>query len=160
MNADELKIVLDKHAAWSRNVPDGKRADLRGADLSGADLSRANLRGADLYGADLSGADLSRANLSGAYLSGADLSGADLSRANLSGAYLSGAKGILIIGPGGSRKDMLYAVIHETCVMVKTGCFWGMLEDFAAAVEKTHGDNEHGRYYRSAIEMVKAWQKG
>ena len=95
----KLKIVLEKHALWLRNDPNGIRADLSRADLRRADLSGANLRGADLSGADLSGADLRRANLSGANLhgadlSGADLSGADLSRANLRGADLSGAKNV------------------------------------------------------------------
>ena len=49
----ELKIVLEKHALWLRNNPNGIRADLCGADLCGA-----NLRGADLCGANLCGADL------------------------------------------------------------------------------------------------------
>ena len=107
----ELKIVLEKHALWLRNDPNGIRANLCGADLSranlrganlyetnlrGADLSRANLYGAnlcgaDLYGANLSGANLSRANLCGANLSRANLSGANLSRANLYETNLCGA---------------------------------------------------------------------
>ena len=67
----ELKIVLEKHALWLRNDPNGLRANLRGADLCGADL-----RGADLYGADLRGANLRGANLCGANLCGANLRGA------------------------------------------------------------------------------------
>ena len=101
----ELKIVLEKHARWLRNEPNGIRADLRGADLHeanlsraklcGADLREAKLCGADLYGADLCeadicGADLHEANLSRANLSRADLYGADLYGANLYGANLYG----------------------------------------------------------------------
>ena len=52
----KLKIVLEKHALWLRNDPNGIRADLCGADLSGADLSGANLSGANLCWANLSGA--------------------------------------------------------------------------------------------------------
>ena len=74
MDASELQTVLAAHAAWVKNEPGGKRAD-----LSGADLSRANLRDANLRGANLSDADLSGANLSDA-----DLSRADLSRTCLS----------------------------------------------------------------------------
>ena len=92
----ELKIVLERHALWLRNDPNGIRAnlcwaDLCGADLCGANLSRANLSRANLSGADLSGADLCGANLSRADLRGADLSDANLSRANLCGANLSRA---------------------------------------------------------------------
>ena len=74
----ELKIVLEKHALWLRNNPNGIRADLRWTDLCGANLSRADLCGANLYCADLRGADLYRANLSRADLRGADLYKADL----------------------------------------------------------------------------------
>ncbi len=91
MTPEEIKQVLELHAAWLGNREGGKRANLSGANLSranlsGADLSRANLSGANLYGANLSGA-----NLSGADLSRANLSGANLSRANLYGADLYGA---------------------------------------------------------------------
>ena len=87
----ELKIVLEKHALWLRNDPNGIRADLYSADLSGADLREADLCGANLCGADLSMADLSRANLCGANLCGANLRGANLSMADLCGANLCGA---------------------------------------------------------------------
>jgi hypothetical protein len=55
---EELKQVLDLHAAWLGNREGGNRANLSGADLSGADLSGADLSGADLSGANLSGANL------------------------------------------------------------------------------------------------------
>jgi hypothetical protein len=137
-------------------------ADLRGAYLSGADLSGAYLRGADLSGAYLRGADLSGADLSGAYLRGAYLSGADLSGADLRGAYLRGADlgkavGVLRLGPLGSRGDDLYAVQWEDGPRVKAGCFWGTLPEFLAAVEETHGDNEYGRAYRAAAELIRVW---
>ena len=45
---DQLKQVLELHAAWLDNRADGERA---------------NLRDANLYGANLIGADLSDANL-------------------------------------------------------------------------------------------------
>ena len=102
MNATELKIVLEKHAAFLRGEPGGMKANLRranlrgaklrGADLSEADLSRANLRLANLSGADLRWAKLRGADLSEADLSRADLRLADLRWANLSGADLRGAK--------------------------------------------------------------------
>jgi predicted RNase H-like HicB family nuclease len=175
MNKDDLQKVLDEHKNWIiSDHENGSRADLRGADLSGADLSGAYLsgaylRGADLRGAyligaylrgaDLRGAYLSGAYLSGAYLSGAYLSGAYLSGAYLSGAYLSGAKSILSIGPLGSREDILFAVIHKDCVMVKAGCFWGSLKDFSSAVKEKHAKDIHGKNYQAAIKMIKEWSK-
>ena len=68
---EQLKEVLNLHAAYLRGEASGKRADLAGANLAGAYLA---------------GADLARANLYGAYLAGADLAGADLAGANLAGA--------------------------------------------------------------------------
>jgi hypothetical protein len=142
---------------------DLRGADLRGTDLYGANLSCANLSEANLCGANLRGAYLSEANLSWAYLSEADLGGANLYGANLSatnlrGADLSGAGAIWSCGPGGSRYDMCYIVQHDHGLMVNCGCFWGTLAEFEAAVEETHGDNEHGKYYRAVIEAAKAWQ--
>lgn len=48
MNADDLKLILSKHAAWLHNNDDGECANLGGANLRGADLDGADLRGADL----------------------------------------------------------------------------------------------------------------
>ena len=91
----ELKIVLEKHALWLRNNPNGTRADLRDtdlcdADLSGADIRYANLRGANLYRADLGGADIRYANLRDADLRDASLRDADLRGTNLRDASLRG----------------------------------------------------------------------
>ena len=41
-------------------------------------------------------------------------------------------------------------------ISVSCGCFSGTLSEFEQAVNKTHGDNKHGRVYRLAIEMAKA----
>ena len=95
----KLKVVLEKHALWLRNNPNGTRADLRdadlsGANLSGADLGGANLSGASLVGADLCEANLRKANLRKANLRGASLGGADLGGADLRGADLGGAMNV------------------------------------------------------------------
>ena len=176
MNEKELRVVLKAHTTWLRNGRTGEgrailiNADLRGAVLCGAALSGAGLRSADLCGTALCSADLSGADLSGADLIGADLIGADLyesdlgradlRRADLRGAILIKARGILHIGPIGSRDDDLYAVWWPDAPRVKTGCFWGTLDEFAAAVEKMHGSNTHGLAYRAAIEMIRVWAKG
>ena len=69
----KLKIVLEKHALWLRNDPNGIRANLCRADLCGADLCGADLRGANLREANLREADLREANLREADLREADL---------------------------------------------------------------------------------------
>jgi hypothetical protein len=154
------------------------KADLRGADLRGANLRGANLRGAYLEGAYLRGANLRGANLEGADLRGAYLEGADLGGANLRGAYLEGADlrgaylegadlgkkfGKLIAGrpffqcgPIGSRSDYLQSFITDKGIVIKAGCFTGFLDEFVAAVEKTHGDTDHGKEYAMAVLMIEA----
>jgi len=146
MKTEELAQVLESHRQWLASEG-GRRANLRGANLRGANLNGANLRRANLRGADLSGADLRRAVLDGA----------NLSMANLDGANLGMATGILSIGPVGSRGDMLYAVMWADGPRIKTGCFWGTLDEFLAAVEQTHGDSAHGRRYRAAVELIRVW---
>ena len=90
---------------------------------------------------------------------------ANLCRANLGGADLRGANGktiklvgkrpVLQIGPLGSRADTLLAFVTDDGVWVRAGCFWGSLLDFAAAVDRTHGTNEHAQEYGLAIQMIK-----
>ena len=82
---------------------------------------------------------------------------ADLWGADLRGADLRGAAGkILSFGPIGSRQGITYVTKTERTVHVRCGCFYGTLEEFAAKVEKEHGDSQHGKSYKAAIEFIKA----
>ena len=107
-------------------------------------------------GADLRGADLRSAYLRGAYLRHAYLRGADLGGADLGGAKLIGDRPILQIGPIGSRSDYLIAFVTDQGVLVRAGCFFGSLDEFSSAVDKTHGDSVHGIEYATAIAMIDA----
>ena len=144
--------ILQRHAKWLKNEEGGERADLRGADLRGAYLQDANLRDADLRDADLRGADLWDADLRGANLRGANLWDANLRDADLWGA----AGKILYFGPIGSRQGITYVTKTERTIHVRCGCFYGTLEEFAAKVEEKHGDSQHGKSYKAAIEFIKA----
>lgn len=106
--------------------------------------------------ADLSGADLSDADLSGADLSGANLAGAKLGGAKLGGPKLIGKRPILQIGPIGSRCAYLVTYLTDKGVMVRAGCFFGTLDEFRAAVAKTHGNTDHAREYEMAMLMIEA----
>ena len=134
--------VLQRHAKWLKNEEGGEKANLRGANLWGADL-----QGANLWGADLQDANLRDANLWGA----------DLQDANLRDADLQDAAGkILYFGPIGSRQGITYVTKTERTIHVRCGCFYGTLEEFAAKVEEKHGDSQHGKSYKAAIEFIKA----
>jgi len=123
----------------------------------GISLMHANLREANLREADLREANLREADLRRAYLRGANLREADLRRANLGEADLKEAKNILCIAPIGSRGDALYAVIHPKTVMIKTGCWWGDIEEFQRAVKVTHKNNKHAHEYFAAITFITQW---
>ena len=135
-------------------------AYLRGAYLGGADLGGANLRGAYLDGANLRGAYLRGANLDGAYLRGAYLDGANLGGANLYGAgKLIGDRPIIQISPIGSRSDFLTAYITDNGIFLKTGCFFGTVENFKSAIKNTHGDNIHAEEYTAALTLIETHVK-
>ena len=56
----------------------------------------------------------------------------------------------------GSRNDTTTFVRNANdSINVVCGCFHGTIDEFAAAVTKTHGDNEHAQAYRHAIEIAK-----
>jgi hypothetical protein len=147
ITTEELAAKLDAHRAWL----DRGRTGTGRADLTGANLARANLTGADL-----TGANLARAYLARAYLARANLTGA-----NLTGAYLTGAD-LIHIGPVGSEGRTIYAVPHETCVMVQAGCWWGTLDELAARIEPGGGNewrDNADRYrgeYEAAIGFVRS----
>ena len=118
-------------------------------------------------GADLTGADLTGANLAWANLAWANLTGANLAWANLAGAKilhpdhttiltLVGQRPVFQIGPLGSRCAYLVAFVTDAGVFVRTGCFWGTLDAFRAAVVNTHGENEHAQEYAAAAALIEA----
>jgi len=149
------------HQAWCRaEYGHSRHEPPAGTVAKRAYLSGANLSVADLSGANLSGADLSGANLSGADLSGADLSGSDLSGANLAGADLSWAVGITSAGPVGVERRIVYAVKHETCVMVQAGCSWATADDTRAKIRERYADStgreQHRAAYLAAIDFMVA----
>ena len=41
-------------------------------------------------------------------------------------------------------------------LVISCGCFEGNLDEFAAQVKETHGDNKYGREYNALIEVIKA----
>jgi hypothetical protein len=125
-------------------------ANLHGANLTGANLHGANLHGADLYGADLYGADLYGANLTGANLTGANLRGAILSP----GRVITSSNTFHHISNIGSERGTLELYLCETGWFVHRGCFSGSKDAFIAAVDKRHGESEHGRKYRAIIAAL------
>jgi len=136
------------------------RADLTEADMRRANLVEANLLEANLGEANLVGTNLVGTNLRGANLYRADLRGSDLGRADLRGTYLGRAKlpyPILQVGPIGGQRD--YLVYQVGIDEVRAGSLLGTLDEFAEAVEKEHGENEHGRAYRIVITMLRAMRE-
>lgn len=71
-------------------------------------------------------------------------------------AEITSTNHFLVIGPIGSRYD--YTTFYrnkDNGITVKCGCFLGGVDEFLAAVEKTHGDSKHGQAYRAAAELAK-----
>ena len=141
-----------------------QKADLYGANLCGANLYGADLYGANLQDANLRGANLYGANLYGANLCGADLYGADLRAADLKdGIKLVGNRPLITVYPIGSRNDTLFGYVTNKGLYIKAGCFLGTESEFVSKLEKTHGDYEYTKEYKTALELLKVhfeiWKK-
>ena len=66
------------------------------------------------------------------------------------------AYAIMTVSNVGSRNDTTtFFARKDKQIGVTCGCFRGTIDEFEAAVKKTHGDNEHGKVYMLAIEMAK-----
>jgi hypothetical protein len=58
---------------------------------------------------------------------------------------------------GFANEGMLTVAKNEAGMLtVMTGCYRGTLDEFVAAVAKTHGDNAHGRAYTAAVSLIRA----
>jgi len=142
----DTDVVLFEYQPTAEHQANGlaMRAALEAAAASGANLRGANLDGADLDGANLYGADLRGANLYGANLRGA----------NLGDKKFVGKRPILMIGPIGSRSDCFTAYMTDAGVYLHTGCFFGAVDKFRAALKDEHGDSEHAHEYAAALELI------
>lgn len=45
--------------------------------------------------------------------------------------------------------------VKEMALRVRCGCFNGTLEEFAAKVVGTHGNDDFGKVYKAIIEVIK-----
>jgi hypothetical protein len=93
----------------------------------------------------------------------ADLTNAVLRYTDLHRTCLEATKGVLRIGPIGSRGDSLWVIMHTAelpeKLMFKTGCFWGPLEQLQEEVDNQYApDDQHYLEYKAAIEMALAWR--
>lgn len=71
-------------------------------------------------------------------------------------AWVTGIGTIFWIGGIGSRNGTTtFFACKDKKVRVSCGCFYGDLDEFAAKVQETHGDNDHAKVYMLAIEMAK-----
>ena len=60
------------------------------------------------------------------------------------------------MGSRESQTTCYWTADHEQIVC---GCFKGTLQEFKEAVERTHGDNAHGRVYKAWITKVENYKK-
>lgn len=71
-------------------------------------------------------------------------------------ARVAGNASIMTISHIGSRFDTTtFFALKNGKIGVQCGCFYGDIDQFAARVEQTHGDNQHGKAYKLAIELAK-----
>lgn len=56
----------------------------------------------------------------------------------------------------GSRVDGCYIYNFETGMYVRSGCFFGTLDEFMQAVNSKHSDTKFERQYKLAVELAKA----
>jgi len=61
------------------------------------------------------------------------------------------------VGPIGSRSGFI--TFTKSNMSAVTGCFYGTIAKFTAAVKKTHGTNEHAKNYLALVKMVKSMWK-
>lgn len=70
-------------------------------------------------------------------------------------AWVSGNAHYMTIGPIGSRDDdITFTRDKSGNIYTKIGCFFGLISDFRAKVQETHGDNQHAKAYLLAADLA------
>ena len=76
-------------------------------------------------------------------------------------ARVYGNADIMQIGPIGSRDDITtFFKNQENGISVRCGCFYGRIEEFEEAVQKTHGGTKYEKEYMAAIAAARAHIEG
>lgn len=71
----------------------------------------------------------------------------------LADGEITGYQDYICVGPIGSRNA--FTTLNKITGTVCTGCFYGTIDEFEAAVEKTHGGDKHGVAYKELISYFK-----
>jgi uncharacterized protein YjbI with pentapeptide repeats len=112
----------------------------------------------DFTGRVLRGDDLSHQDYSRCTFDYADMRDVHIKETNLEGATFIQTKGIISIANVGSEGRTLFAVEHKDGLYVKTGCFYGKLDEFESAVkERYDSESVYYREYCAVIEFLKLW---
>ena len=76
-------------------------------------------------------------------------------------AWVYGNADIMQIGPIGSRDDITtFFKNQENGISVRCGYFYGRIEEFEEAVQKTHGGTKYEKEYMAAIAAARAHIEG
>jgi len=113
-----------------------------GADFTEANLEFTSFSSCCFWDCCFGGASLRNATLLNCSLEGADMAMCVLAGAEFIRVSLVDTKGLITIGPIGSRGGILRAVIFPSGWRVTTGCFEGDLEEFGQSINKTYSTGE------------------
>lgn len=133
---------------------------LDNVDFSEVDLTDVSFINCSLIRADFSKALLIDVSFEGSTLGGAYFHGAAMSDTMFKGAKfgrltVTGNRPFIQIGPIGSRGDRLLCFNMNKGIYVSTGCFFGSLKEFEAAVRKRDFHPNHCDDYLETIDYVR-----
>lgn len=77
--------------------------------------------------------------------------------ATIDSAYIDRDGLYIAIGPIGSRNDCTTFILQDNQITVTCGCFRGTIDEFEAAVHKTHSGTKYEKQYMSAIQFAKGY---
>lgn len=142
-----------------------ENAKLRYVEFSSTSMYKVSFKNSIVHGGlfencELEYASFVNVDLNGSLFIGSDLAGADFKNAIISGVDFTScnivrARNIFSVSPIGSRGDTLFAVKHDTCIMLKTGCFWGTVNQFMRALKETHAGTKYENEYTIAVKLIK-----
>jgi hypothetical protein len=141
---EELKAspteVIETNSVFGK--PNLQGFDSDGGIYEGADFSKSDLQEANFDGALLNGANLDETNLRGVIFCNAELHRVSLNK----------AKNIFRFNK--QEGIECFAIVHDSCLMIHEGYFWGSLDEFEAKATAENAGYEAQIAYLRALEKM------
>ena len=152
--SDKVKLAQNG-IAWIGKYAKAFRGTIEGGTIRGGTIRGGTIRGGTIKGGTIWGGTIEGGTIEGGTIRGGTIEGGTIEGGTIRGGTIRGGD-FLTVSPIGSENGQFTAEVTEDGdIICNRGCFKGTLEEFEAAVSKTHGSNPTASEYGLVIQLVR-----